>query len=156
MTDFLNDLRLSSTPKDPNYLPEGKYPAFVSDLKINDIPAKPDKPASKALIITYKISSDDAENQGKEKTEFKSLPKVPVMLENGDVNPQADADDKKNASYLKLRLLSLGVPDGAELDSMKREDLLGTPVWITMVPSGTFMNVRNVELRESMPQTGML
>jgi len=147
MTDFLNDLRLSNAPTDPNFLPEGKYPAFISDLSIKDVPAKPPRPAGKALIITYKVTPLDLENQGKEKTEFKSLPRVPVTLENGDTNPEADADDKKNAAYLKQRLLSLGVPEN-ELDSLKKEDLLGTPVWIQMVQSGTYYNVRNVELRE--------
>jgi hypothetical protein len=147
MTGFLNDLMLSATPEDPNNLPEGKYPAFVSKLEIKDILAKPDKPASKALIITYKISHLDVENINKEKSEFKSLPKVPVVLPNGEPNPEADADDKKNASFLKLRLLSLGVPED-QLDHMSQEDLLGTPVWITIVQSGTYKNIRNVELRE--------
>ena len=141
MTGFLNDLGLSSANADPNFLPEGRYPAFISGLKIKDTQATKDKPAGKALIITYKISPLDSENVGKTKTEFKTLPAV---------NPDGSYTDEvsvRNAAYLKQRLLSLGVPED-EMDTMSQEDLLGTPVWITMVQSGDYYNVRNVELRE--------
>lgn len=148
MTGFLNDLGLSSAPTDPNYLPEGKYPAFVSDLQIKT----PKKPGSApALIISYKVSHLDAENQNKVKTEFKSLP---LMKEDGS-GEYADEDSKRNASYLKLRLLSLGVPEN-ELDNMSRESVLGTPVWITIVQSNGYNNVRQVELREEENTTGQL
>lgn len=149
MTDFLNDLKLSSANTDPNYLPEGKYPAFVSKLQIKDVPAKGEKPASKALIITYKVSHLDPENQNKVKTEFKSLPELNLD------GTYKDEDSTRNAAYLKQRLLSLGVPE-QELDNMKQEDLLGTPVWITMVPTGDYMNIRGVELREEESSTGQL
>lgn len=155
MTGFLNDLKLSKAPTDPNFLPEGKYPAIVYKLEIKDVKPKGDKPASKALIITYKVSHIDTENMGKVKTEFKSLPKVPVTLDNGDINPEADEDDKKNVAYLKQRLLSLGVPEN-ELDTMSQTDLLGTPVWINMVQSGDFYNIRGVELREEESGAGAL
>jgi len=150
MTGFLNDLGLSKAPTDPNFMPEGQYPAVVYKLNVKDVPAKDTKPASKALIITYKIDPLDPEHQGKVKTEFKSLPTMD--LQTGEY---VDDESKKNASYLKLRLLSLGVPEDA-LDDMKQEDLLGTPVWIKIVQSGQFYNIREVKLREASYGGGQL
>lgn len=142
MTGFLNDLGLSKASADPNFIPEGKYPAFVSKLQIKDVKKK-DSPSEtgKALIITYKVSNEDPSYSGKSKTEFKSLPEV-----NPDGSYKTD-DDEKNAAYLKQRLLSLGVPS-EEMDNMKQEDILGTPVWMTLVASGDYVNVRQIELRE--------
>lgn len=143
-TPFLNDLDLQNAPTDPNFLPEGKYPAFLYDLKIKDI----QKNNTRALIISYKISDLDSENQGKTKTEFKTLPK----MENG---VYADDDSKRNAAFLKQRLLSLGVPE-SELNDMKREDLLGTPVWITIKQVKEYYNISAVELRETESSVGMM
>jgi hypothetical protein len=142
---FLNDLKLSAAPTDPNFLPEGKYPAFVQKLTTRDTKSGP------ALIITYKISEHDAENQGKVKTEFKSLPVIDPAT--GEFK---DDDSKRNAAFLKQRLISLGVPDGPEMDEMKEEDLLGTPVWITIMKTGDYYNIRQVELREEESASGIL
>ena len=148
MTGFLNDLKLSSVSPDPNYMPEGKYPAIVSKLQVK----KNEEKNTSALIITYKITHHDPENQGKLKTEFKQLPHVDP--ETGEISK--DEDSARNASYLKQRLLSLGVPDDAQMDQLSQDDLLGTPVWITLVKSGDYTNVRGVELREEDGYTGQL
>lgn len=144
-TPFLNDLKLSDAPTDPNFLPEGKYPAFVSKLNTKETKS------GNALIITYKIDPLDAENQGKIKTEFKSLPTI-----DKETGQYADDDSKRNAAFLKQRLISLGVPDGPEMDTLSQEDLLGTPVWITILKTGDYYNIRQVELREEGSGEGAL
>lgn len=143
MTGFLNDLGLSKASADPNFIPEGKYPAFISKLQIKDVKKKAEQGGGtgKALIITYKVTNDDPSYSGKTKTEFKSLPEL-----NPDGSFKTD-EDEKNAAYLKQRLLSIGVPS-EEMDNMNQEDILGTPVWITLVASGEYVNVRQVEVRE--------
>lgn len=159
MTGFLNDLGLSTAPKDPNFLPEGTYPAFISKLSIKGTRTKDRE--GKALIITYKIAEIDKENQGKHKTEFKPLPLVkldskgkPVKNPDGSLAYESE-ESKKNASYLKLRLMSLGVPE-SELDSMSQENLLGTPVWIDIKQVGEYYNIVGVKLREEVPPEGSL
>jgi len=146
MTGFLNDLGLSKARTDPNFLSEGKYPAIVSKLNIKDT-----QKSGPALIITYKVTHDDPENGGKIKTEFKSLPK---MKDDGS-GEYADEDAVRNAAFLKQRLLSLGVPEN-ELDNMTQESILGAPVWITVVQTGDYYNIRQVELREDGSYTGQM
>lgn len=141
MTGFLNDLNLRDANPDPNFLPEGKYPAFISGLKTKDTQATKDRPAGRALIITYKISPMDTENVGKTKTEFKTLPEV---LPDGSYKDEVST---RNAAYLKQRLMSFGIPED-QMNDLSIDDVLGTPVWITIVQTGEYYNVRQVELRE--------
>lgn len=138
MTGFLNDLGLREASTDPNKVTiEGKFPVFISDLQTKTLKKGP------TLIITYKVSPQDEEWAGKTKTEFKTLPNI-----DPETGRYLTADDEQNAAYLKQRLLSFGVPED-ELDTMTRDDLLGTPLWITLTKSqnSDFINVKEVELR---------
>lgn len=135
---FLNDLGLREASTDPNKIPEGRYPAFIQNLQTKELKK------GLTLIITYKISDLDPNFGGKTKPEFKTIPKVDQAT-----GKYLTEEDEQNAAFLKQRILSFGVPED-ELDNMKREELLGTPLWITLVQSqnGPYINVKEVELRE--------
>lgn len=139
MTGFLNDLKLKDASTDPNKIPEGKYPAIIKDLQTKVL-----KDKGNTLIITYQISHEDPEYGGKTKPEFKRLPVI-----DEETGKYATSDDERDAAFLKQRILSFGVPED-ELDTMNKNDLLGTPLWIELVQSanGQYINVKNVELRE--------
>jgi len=160
VTGFLNDLGLKSASTDPNFLPEGKYPGFISDLQVKETKDKTGK-INKALIITYKVTELDEDNMGKKKAEFKTLPKFkyddngsPLYKDDGSPLYE-DETSAKNAAFLKQRLLSLGVPE-SELDTMSKEDLLGTPVWFEVAQRGEYYNVVKVELRVQESTQGLM
>lgn len=124
---FLADLGLDSVEADPNHLPTSTYNGYVTDCKI--VEAK-DKSKGKFLVFTYKVS--DGEHRGKTIDEWKS----------------ANAfDEKKKKSYLKQRILSLGVPE-ARLGSVSPEDLTGIAVRFTVKQKGEYTNVTFVALRD--------
>src|SRR5882757_1154117 len=112
MTGFLNDLNLQGVDEDPNYLPDGEHPAYISAIKINT-PAPGAKDNHKALIITYKIDPDHPELHGRTKTEFKTLPNMTEKTNDLGVLERVPAteEDTKHAAYLKQRIKSLGVPE---------------------------------------------
>jgi len=149
VTGFLNDLNLKDVPDDPNAIPVGKYPGFVSGLKINH-PKDGDSNPHRALIITYKVDENHATHHGRTKSEFKTLPNMVDTTDPITGLPKrvpATPEDENHASYLKQRIKSLGVPEG-ELDNVNEDDLLGTPVTFEVKQRGEYLNIVGISLRE--------
>lgn len=151
MTGFLNDLNLKDVPEDPNMVPVGEYPGFLSGIKINP-PADGDSDPHRSLLLTYKVDENHATHHGRTKTEFKTLPNMIDSVDPVTGQPKripATPDDERHASYLKQRIKSLGVPEG-ELENVTEDDLLGTPIMFTVAKAkkGEYLNIVKVALRD--------
>jgi hypothetical protein len=146
---FLNDLGLHSVSADPNAIPDGKHPGYVAAIKIQE-PNPTSNNNHRALIITYKIDENHPDLNGRSKTEYKTMPNM-VEIKNdltGEVTFDfATPEDSKHASYLKQRMLSLGVPE-QELGNVQIEQITGTPVWFTVAARGEYHNIVAVSVRE--------
>lgn len=125
---LFGDLDVSSAEDDPWSVPSNTYEATVYEVEVKDTQAG-DKTG---LNIVYKISSGD--HAGKTVREWKLIPK-------GSVTPE----DKKAASFLKMRLSSLGVPE-SRMNSIDVNDLQGLDVIINVKVNGDYTNVTKVEL----------
>lgn len=123
---FLNDLGLENVEADPNYIPDGKYAAFVYESSTKIIKNV------NYWVITYKIA-DDPNVGGKTVDELKSLdPKGPKR--------------SQQLSFLKQRVLSLGIPE-SRVSEFDPGDVVGTPVTISIKHKDGYQNVGTVELR---------
>lgn len=134
MTDgFLNDLGLEDVNADPNYIADGKYRAFVYNSEV-----RTKKDDSKSWVLSYKIA-DGQKHSGQQQQEW------------FDLNPQgANAELKR--SFLKRRVLSLGVPE-SKIGSVQPNDLIGLEVSITIKHKDGYQNIGNVELVEGSSAT---
>lgn len=144
MTGFLNDLNLTSIEEDPNALPVGDYPGFISNMRIID-----QKDNTRALIITYKVDADHPLG-GRTKDEFKTMPEMIDGVDEvtgANIKVPKSPKDATNGSYIKQRIKSLGVPEN-ELNNFTKEDLLGTKVTFSIKERGEYKNVTKVTLRE--------
>lgn len=139
---FLNDLvpnvdwtDSATVPSDPNIISDGAHHAYVFDAKVIDLTARG---KGKSLVISYKMAEDD-KDRGRIKDEWRSLPVV---------NPDgqfASDKDRNSATWLKRRLLDLGVPE-SKLNELDPSDLVGTEVIVTFKTNGQWQNVVNVKL----------
>jgi len=133
---IFGDLDVASASDNPWLVPANTYEANVYTAEV-----KRDKNEALGLELIYKISSGD--HEGKTVREWKVIPE-PADAKN--LTP----DEQKAASYLKMRLISLGVPE-SRMNSMNVNDILGTEVVIKVVVNGEYMNVGKVELRGDSP-----
>lgn len=125
---LFGDLDVASAEDNPWFVPANTYEMDVYKVELK--PGKDDK--DPGLLFTYKISS--GEHEGKQVTEFKRIPQS-----------QLTKEDKDAASYLKMRLASLGVPE-SKMNSVEPEDLQGLAVIVTVKQNGEYTNVNKVEL----------
>lgn len=129
---LFGDLDVASAEDNPWLVPSNTYEADVFKVELKE---KDDK---KGLVFTYKISS--GEHEGKQVSEYKNIP-TPVDPKN------PTPEEKTAASYLKMRLASLGVPE-SRMNTVEPNDLQGLPVVITVKVNGEYTNVTRVELRD--------
>lgn len=137
MGGIFGDLDVASAADDPFKLPPNVYEATVTDVKVGDT-----QDGSKTgMTITYTVSTDD-EHDGKSVREWKQIPR-PADPKNPAV------EDKKAMSWLKARLLDLGIPE-SRINSVTPDDLIGKEVTITVAEgkNPSFMNVNRVTLRQ--------
>lgn len=119
---FLNDLGLDQVEADPNYIPDGKYPGFVFESKV-----EVSKNGNKQWVLTYKFVD------GRTQKEWKNLePKGPNRA--------------LQLSFLKQRVLSLGIPE-TRVGTFQPSEVIGVPVWIQIKHRDGYQNVGTVELR---------
>lgn len=126
-TGFLADLGLDNVETDPNHLPDSTYFGFLTECKV--IHYK-DASKGKALVFTYKVG--EGEHKGKTIDEWKSANSF---------------DEPSKKSWLKQRILSLGVPE-SRINSLNPEDLAGTAVKFTVKQKGEYRNVTFVSVRD--------
>ena len=137
---IFGDMDMDSVPDNPYDTEPGTYEANVYDVEV-----KPTKAGDKTgMYIYYKIDGGDFD--GNTLQEFKEIPQP-----KDPKNPTAD--EKKTASWLKMRLVSLGVPSN-RLNSLDPKDLIGTPVTVTIARNGEYTNIQKVALRSDNGFTG--
>ena len=136
---LFGDLDVQAAADDPFAVKEGTYEAVVAKAE-----AKTSNDGSKTgFAINYTITgADDPEMIGRSLSEWKNIPKAE------DESPEA----KRDASFLKQRLLSLGVPE-AKVNVVTSEDLIGTEVVVVAKntpdkndPEKIYTNVTKVEV----------
>ena len=130
---IFGDLDVASAADNPWAVPANTY-----EMNVYTAEVKRDKNEALGLEIVYKISS--GEHEGKTVREWKTIPE-PADAKN--LTP----DEQKAASYLKMRLLSLGIPE-SRMNGMNINDILGTEVVVKVTVNGEYTNVARVELRE--------
>lgn len=138
---LFGDLDVESAADDPFEVPPNVYNAVITEVKVGLT-----KDQSKmGMTIIYKIISDD-EHAGKQIREWKHIPQ-PADPKN------LSADDKRSMSFLKSRLLDLGVPE-SKINSVEPDDLVGKEVTVSVKKGDKdFINVTKVTLLQNVPAT---
>lgn len=130
---LFGDLDVAAAEDNPWAVPANTYEATVFTVEV-----KADKNGNQGMILVYKIASGD--HEGKTVSEWKTIP-TPADPKH------PTAEEMKAASYLKMRLTSLGVPE-TRINSVEIGDLEGIPVTITVTVNGEYTNVKRVEVRD--------
>lgn len=112
----------------PDRLPETEYAGFVFDLKVVNYK---DTAKGKAIVMTYKVA--DGKFKGETQDHWQSA------------NAHDGMQQKK---FLKQMFTNIGVPE-SKINSVTKEDVVGTPVFFTIKHNGNFVNVTNVKLRSA-------
>lgn len=125
---FFADLGLDEAPDNPNYVPDGKYHAYLFGVK--PFTKRTDEGDQKKLIFTYKIDDPNAgPYNGK---------KIDVWR---DAN-KTDEPDKK--AWLKRDLKTLGVPEG-RIKGLRFSDIIGERVLIKVKNNNGYTNVNAID-----------
>lgn len=130
---IFGDLDVEAAADDPFAIEDGTYNATITECSVKDNKDK----TKKGLTFKYQIT-DDGKMHGRKAQEWKNIP--------SSDDPQ-DVKDR-DASYLKQRLLSIGIP-ADRINTFEPEDALGTDVVITVKNKDGFANVNRVILPES-------
>lgn len=133
MSDSIfGDLDIEGASDDPFGVPVGVHPVQVTDVKV----IRPKADDKDMLLLEYKVTDGDA--TGNTVQERKT-----IKTDGEDANsPSA----RRNASFLKIRLKELGVPE-ARLNSVKPDDLIGVEGFLTIgEPNNGYTNVKSFSL----------
>lgn len=136
---IFGELDVESANDDPFQIPDNTYRATVTDAKVG-----PTNNGDKVgLTIVYTINSDD-EHDGKSVSEWKH---IPTPNDPKNLTPE----ESKAASFLKQRMLSLGIP-AERINSVTPDDLKAREVYITTKTTTSndriYTNVRKVVVIE--------
>lgn len=139
MTDddagFFADLGLDEAPDNPNYVPDGKYHAYLFGLK--PFKKQTEEGTKRKLIFTYKIDDPNADMRSSGRGNYNGK-KVDVWR---DANKEDDPDIK---AWLKRDLKALGVPE-SRMNSLKFSDIQGERVLIKIKNNNGYTNVNAIE-----------
>lgn len=125
---IFGDLDVQAAADDPFAVDDGTYNATITKSEV-----KQSKDETKTgLMLTYQITDEGSMNERKV-SEWKTIPKP------GDENADSAA------SWLKQRLLSIGIP-ADRINSFEPEDALGIDVVITVKNNNGYANVNKVVL----------
>lgn len=123
-------------------MPDGSYIGYISNARVV---TKQDK--NQALVLTYKIEDTDSEFDGQEIDEWRTFPRF-IQEEDDDAPRFKEENDKRNATFLKQRLLTLGVKED-EIADLDLNQLTGIPVLFVVKTNNSYRNIRYVEVREN-------
>lgn len=143
---LFGDLDIEAASDNPWEIPADKYGATVSKVeKKDDHVSKnnPDSTPKNYMVIEYTITDGShAGAIGQTLQEWKKVPK-------------ADDEDKdRSMSFIKQRLLSLGVPE-SKMNSVQPDDLVGIDVYVNVGAGKNGMpQVNTVELKGGSATTG--
>jgi len=135
---LFGELDVQSAEEIDYTIPDNVYPAFVFEVKVGMTRGGNGKTPKLGMTLIYKIS--EGEYADRQVQEWKQIPQ-PEDPKN------LSEDEKRSLSYLKSRILSLGIPE-ERVNSVQPEDLIGTEVVITLVTKGEYQNVRKVEAKK--------
>lgn len=124
---IFGDLDVQAAADDPFAVDDGTYTGTVTKSEV-----KKNKDETKTFLVLEYTIEDDGPMGGRKASEWKNIPEA------GDEN----AD--RSASFLKQRLLSLGVPPD-RINSFEPEDALGVEVVFTVKNKDGYANVTKVE-----------
>lgn len=127
-----------------NSLPDGQYVGFVSEAKVVT-----KKDGNLALVLTYTVHDENSEYNGQRQVEWRTFPR---MIDVDGVQRYAEERDERDARFLKMRLLSLDIPEHA-IPNMDVDDLQGTPVKFTVRTNNGYKNIRWVEKIDELTST---
>jgi hypothetical protein len=119
-----------------NALPDGQYVGFVSEAKIVT-----KKDGNLALVLTYTVRDDENQHNGEKQVEWRTFPR---MIDVDGVQRYAEEKDERDARFLKMRLISLGIKED-EIPGLDVTDIQGTPVKFTVRTNNGYKNIRWVE-----------
>lgn len=153
---LFGDLGLNNVSSNPNETPDGVYKAVVHEAKMFTHSEK--KPGeNKFFIITYKIVEPEPIKVMVDGVEKLIVVKDNTVDEWKSANP---GDDSKKKSFLKQRIVSLGVPeDVVNKGQFQPRQIVGVPVLITVKNKDGYTNVKKVVLAddkswEALPASG--
>jgi len=138
--DIFADLDLESAADDPFAVKAGTYRATITEVSRKDGDEDADTVEKRwdAIIFTYVIDDD-----GDEDNEAVGMP----VQEWFRVPPKEDtsAKAKQKRSFLKKRMLGLGVPAEA-MNTTRPTDLVDTEVVLKLKRTGDYTNVASATL----------
>jgi hypothetical protein len=124
---LFGDIDFGNVPDDPFAIPDNSYLAYLTEVKTG-----PTKAGDKiGLTLVYTIA--EGEFEGRKVQEWKQIvqPADPA---------HPTAEEARSLSYLKARMLDLGVrPD--RLQSVIPDDLVGIKVVLALQTKGQYQNV---------------
>jgi hypothetical protein len=129
MAGFLNDIAEDvAKAENPNHVPDGVYPAFIYESGVKEIKGV------QRWVINYKIAPNNGPASGKTVGEMFTLKPT---------GPNRDMQ----LSFLKARLVSLGVPE-SRFGEFEPGEIQGWAVTIKVATSNEYTNVKKMELRD--------
>lgn len=131
---LFGDLDIQNAQDDPFNIDEGTYKGTVTAVAVKEHKDK----TKKGLVFTYTVIDEESPMLGRKIDEWKNLPQPE---DPSNLTPEEERD----ASFLKMRLKSLGIPED-EMNSVGAEDLLAIDVYFTVKKKGEYTNVTKVEL----------
>lgn len=140
MSDSIfGDLDIANAADDPFKIDDGTYRGTVTDAKVQD--HEKDGVTKKYLIIDFTVTDPESPMYERKISEWKEIPQPK--------NPKAPtADEARAASFLKMRLTSLGIPP-ERMNKLNTDDLKGIDVVFVVKTKGAFTNLNKVELAKS-------
>lgn len=140
---IFGDLDIASASDDPFKVPPNVYNAVVSEVKVGETKDK----SKTGMTLIYTISDPGGEHDKKQVREWKHIP-TPADPKN------LSGEDKRAMSFLKARLLDLGIPE-ERVNSVTPEDLIGKEVTIDVREGkNDFTNVNSVTLLQDTTPSG--
>jgi len=124
---LFGELDLSMAASDPFAIPDNSYVCFLTDMRVG--PTKAGDKVGMTLIYTV----DEGAHEGKQISEWKMIPQP--------ADPKSpSAEELRSMSFLKQRLLDLGVPS-ERINEVKPDDLIGSKVIVAVKNKNGYTNV---------------
>lgn len=141
LSNLFAELDIESAADDPFATPLGTFGCVVKECKLSVSDSKYVKVNGeddvnrplRGLSIIYQIN-DGSDDDGGTISEYKSIP-----------YGNTTEEDKRSLSFLKQRLLSLGVPP-ERVNSVQPQELEGTDCFVTTKKNKEYTNVTNVKV----------
>jgi len=132
---LFGDLDIEAASDNPFEIPADKYGCAVTKVEKK----RNNDDTADFLVFTYTIEEGAADSAiGQDVAEWKKIPAS---------NDEEGAERAK--SFIKQRLLSLGVPEN-RVNTVNPDDLLGVKVWATIKPGKNgYPSVSKVELQDA-------